>query len=658
MSSNSSADGGLSDHGAQLVESIEPVEDTDMQDVDDFMEQLSGTTRRKSMKNPGTVIKRKQIFDDSKPDETDCPGNDSDSSKKAAQIKTEPHDGDIMGEGKAPAYDFGTSPGLVPLSYQKPPAGDSDAATDETDSIESTEGPAADYSIEQDEQSRKRKAPTLDPDSQGLDGCADAQPKKRSRNALTRAYLDLLNQDIKHYDDQYLPPVYEKVDERMGLPSSQIGMTMWTSIEKERFFEALGRLGRDNTAGIAERIHTKGEIEVRQYMQVLQDALTHRRQQNEIDPLGLEHFPAAVEISQECCQALEDVADSIARRQERSEIAAEEDAIGPHWLFCQEKYQDQEQKKASDDISRATRLFRGEKWLSLSERFFMNAPNPEGNWQEVAGNTPGLWLTALDDFHSLALILTRRLVSASQYMAASRVRAERGYKPQVRQLVKEKDVLAAIKSLGGSAHKHPLTDCVRRLGLSVFHEPPKPDGESDSERISVTDIEGALDAEGPKRAIHLRQQMEHMALSSDESSISSDSPAESEAESDVNGSSTAPSDDADSEEEEEVRAEASEAILHSAVDPPQTKRDRQALYRRIKAEREQERYADAVDMQASYQEELQMWSLLGRKSPESLIQPESPPPGRRLKLSVDAGYTVGKAWRAKTKYMSEWEAHY
>lgn len=649
-----SSDDRVSDHGAQVVESIEQIEDVEMQDIDSRNDQNPRTPRRQSANTREMVIKREQTSDDSISGDDDS-GDETESTKEAANLKSERNDDTPIGDGVPSAYETGNFLGRVPPSYQKPAASDSDSSTDESDSADLTESQLTGAAVKE-EIPRKRKTSAVGPESHGLDGSVDAQPRKRARKALNRAYLDLLNQDIKH-SDQSLSPVYEKMDERRNLPSSQIGMIVWTCLEKERFFEALGRLGRDNATGIAERIHTKSEMEVRQYMQILQDALTHRRQQTELDPIWLEDFPAAVEISQACCQALEEVADDIARRQERAEIAAEEVEIGPDWLLCQENRKDHE-REVGDDMSKAAGLFRTEKLLSLSERFFMNAPDSQGNWHEVDGNTPGMWLTSLDDFYALALTLTRRLVAASHYMAATRIRAELGYRPKVRQFVKEKDVLAAIKSLGVAANKPPLTGCVRRLGLSVYHKPPKPDGESDLEPMSVNDVEDALDIEGPNSAGHLRQQMERIALSSDQSSTSSDSPAESDAESDAGSGSNGSADDADSEEEEEVRAEASEAILYSAVDPPQTKRDRQALHRRIKAEREQERYADAVDMQASFKEELQIWSILGQEPPESLVKPGSPPPGRRLKLSVDAGYTVGKDWRARTKVISEWEAHY
>lgn len=646
----------VSDHGAQVVASIEPTEDVEMRYVKSSGDEHLQTPGTGFAKKRGRVGKREQGSNDSGDNSalSDATGSGANDGRRV--------DG-AVNERLVYEDETETSQGRIPPSYQKPAPVDSDYSADDTDNTNSTESqvegnsPPKHVAGTEENKSRKRKTPTDGPDSQAMDGSADVPTPKRTKKALNRAYLGLLNQDIHDAASRYLSPSHVNMDERVALPSSQIGMTYWTSSEKETFFEALGRLGRDNTAGIAERIHTKGDIEVRQYMKLLQDALTHRHQQNELDPLSLEDFPAAVEISQECCQALDEVADNIANRQERSEFAAEEAEYGPDWLLYQENRKDLE-GKAGDDVSKATGVFRTKEWLSLSEHFFMNAPCPEGNWQSMDGDPPGIWLTALDNFHSLALTLTRRLVTASHYMAATRIRAERGYRSQIRDFVKEKDVRAAAMSLGIAAQKPPLSGCVRRLGLSVYEDPPKPEEDSELGPMSVTDVEDALGIDGPKNGSQLRQQLERIALSSNDSSTSSDSPTESDVELDVEDSGAGAPEDSDSEEEEEVKAEAEEAILHSAIDPPQTKRDRQALHRRIKAERGKERYANGVDMQASYQEELQLWNVLGLQPPESLIDPGPPPPGRKLKLSVDAGYAVGKDWRMKTRVMSEWEAHY
>ncbi|KAF3767658.1 hypothetical protein M406DRAFT_254320 [Cryphonectria parasitica EP155] len=485
------------------------------------------------------------------------------------------------------------------------------------------------------------------------------RPMKKAKASHIHEYLSLLNEDIKHAAYQYVSKDREQFDERIALPASQIGMTTWTSMEKERFFESLGRLGRDDAAGIAQRIRSKGEMEVRQYMKLLQDGLAARRQQNELDPLELADFPAALELSQGCCEALEELADKIAKRQGNSEDASEEREHGQGWLIYQGSHFDTADKEAETDIPKLTRVLRVSEWLALSERFFMNAPTEEGNWQSVNGGLPSLRRTALEDYFSLALMLTKRLVSATLYMAASRIRSERGYRPETRDFVKKKDVQAAALSLGLAMQKPPLTRCVRRLGLSVYEDPPRPD-EDDGERepISHDIVEDDLGVGEQQGIGRIRHYMESIALSSGESSISSDSPAAGSSSEEDEHPDDSSQEQTDSEEKEEIRYEAEEAILYSAVDSVQHKRAGQALLRRIKAERAAERYADSVDAQASYQEEKRMWTILGKQPSEMTIDPGLPPSGRRQKISVDAGYSVGKDWRDKTKIISEWEARY
>lgn len=514
----------------------------------------------------------------------------------------------------------------------------------------------------QDKQSRKRKSPIEGHGFLPTDGAVDPRPKKRAASAFNRAYLDLLNEDIMHAASQYIPlSAHHQDDERIALPISQIGMTVWSAMEKERFFEALGRLGRDDAPGIARRVRTKGEMEVRQYMKLLQDSIAQRQQFDELPPLALADFPAAAELSHECCHALEQAADNLAARQDHFEATVEQGKHGTRWLITQDTCRDMTEATTEDDPWKTSTMFNVPKWLMLSERFFMNTSSEEGNWQSVNGDTPSIWLTTLNDFRSLALTLTRRLVAASLYTANSRLRAERGVRPDVEESVRDKDVHAAALSLGLPTQKPPLMKSIRDLGLYVYEEPPKPGEDMERESLSYEAIEDALEDVGPQRSVsRVRRQMQRIALSSDGGSISSDSAAPSGTDTEAEQSSSSRSDEADGEEDQDVVAEANEAILYCAVDPPQTKRDRQALLRRIKAEREQEAYADAVDAQASYQEEKLMWEMLGKRPSQLLSDPGTPANLRRLsaKQSVDAGYVVGKDWRVKTKVMSEWESQY
>lgn len=504
---------------------------------------------------------------------------------------------------------------------------------------------------------RKRKSPA------GAHGDSDFRPLKKAKGSFNRAYLAILNEDIEHAVAQYVPHGRETKDERMSLPSSQIGMVTWTSMEKERFFEALGRLGRDDTPGIARRVRTKGEIEVRQYLMLLQDGLAQRQRRNELDPLELADFPAAVELSHECCEALDEVADSLALRQENFEQTAEQHKHGADWLVTQEKCEDDARDEAVEGDLVPSSVLNAPRWLQMSERLFMNGTTEESNWQSIDGDYPSIRHATLNDFYSVALTLTRRLVTATMFIASSRIRVESGYNPDIKSEVRRKDVRAAALSLGLRTEKQQvLAGSARRLGLHVYEVPPKPSEEEDGATMMPYDaVEHALGMGGRRNMSRIRRQVQRIELSSDDEAPPRHAPAHREIETDsADSDDDPPSDeeyDESEDEDEDVRAEADEIMLYSTVDQPQTKRDRETLFRRIKAERQQESYADAVDAQATYQEERRMWEMLGRNPTQPLVDPGLPPAGRRLKVSVGAAYSVGKDWRAHTKVVSEWEYH-
>lgn len=653
----------VSDRGRQVVESVEDFDDVKMGGIESSDEEKEPITTsvHKSTLHGRTVVKQEKGSDSetAASDHGDDPGDDGGSleyhDRSGRQIvpKAEHYPSD----GIEPEYEGKSFGEQEPPSYQVPPGGSEDSSDDK-----STASARGGGMTGTEEKSRKRKSWMQEPGLVSMGGATDLRPLKRAKGSFNRAYLELLNEDIEHAASRYVPVAHDQFDERVALPESQTGMSIWTSMEKERFFEALGRLGRDDAAGIAQRVHTKGEMEVRQYTQLLQDGLALRRRKNELAPLELADFPAAVELSHECCQALEDAADTIALRQEHSENATEERKHGPGWLVSQDNHKELAEDETEKDTTRAVNVFRIAEWLSLSERFFMNAASEDGNWQSVDGDTPSIRLTTLQDFHSLAATLTKRLVATTLYMAAARIRAERGTRSSIRNSVKARDVEAAAMSLGLLTRKPPLMGCIRRLGLSVYEEPPKPHERDEGEPVPYDAVGEELELVGQRDVGRVRRQLGRMSLSSDSSSMSSDSLEESEAESEAARSGIgASSDEADSGEEEEAEAEANEAILYLTVDPPQTKRGRQAVLRRIKAERAQERHAEAIDARASYQEEVWMWEeVLGKQQrPEAPTDPGPPPPGRRrMKLSVDAVCSVGGDWRAKTKAISEWEARY
>lgn len=585
--------------------------------------------------------------------------NSSDSGKGGTTVDED--DSEQLGHGDASDSEELMSTNRQPPSHQIS-SGESEYSPDEAESSDSpvsqlVEGPTSrGDGPDQQTRSRKRKSPT----EAQIE--TDFRPLKKAKCSFNRAYMDILNEDIEHAVAQYVPLGRETKDERISLPSSHIGMVAWTSMEKERFFEALSRLGRDDTPGIARRVRTKGEMEIRQYLRLLQDGLAQRQRLNELDPLELADFPAAVELSHECCEALDEAADSLALRQDNFEQTTEQHKHGADWLVTQEKCKEDTQDEAADGDLMPSSVLNVPNWLQMSERLFMNGTSEGRNWQSVDGDYPSIRHATLEDFYSLALTLTRRLVATTLYMASSRIRrAEGKFNANSRSGVRRRDVHAAALSLGLRTEKQSvLAGSARRLGLHVYEHPPRPSEEEDGETTMPYDaVEHALGMNRHRNISSIRQKIQRIELSSDEEAVRRYLPAYSEVKTDSMDSDDGYSSDREYEEsedeEEDVRAEADEIMLYSAVDQPQTKRDRETLFRRIKAERDQEGYADAVDAQATYQEERRMWEVLGRPPPQPLIDPGLPPAGRRPKVSVGAAYSVGKDWRAHTKVVSEWE---
>lgn len=492
----------------------------------------------------------------------------------------------------------------------------------------------------------------MNPDRQGrdvhsllLDHNDQQRPSKRVKGTITREYLDLLNIEIQDSAFQYVPD-----DGRSTLPASQIGLISWTSTEKEIFFEALSRLGRDDVPGIASRIRTKGVMEVRQYMKLLDDALTQRKQHNELASLELVDFPAAVEIGTDCSDILEDAADALAGRQENHEEGYERQKWGDDFVLttknCEELEEELEEEDGQEHQSSPFTLFHLPVWLKLSETVFLNSAQEDNNWEFVSDERPSIRLTALEDFHSLALSMTTRLITSASYITESRIRAKRAlYPTKTRDIVKRRDMEAAIASLGLTPTRTNFWGkCPRRLGLHVYEERPHRK-DTQVEPFTYDEVEQELGVKDDIGSFH--SEWEGSSISSD-SSLAED----------IEGKDDVLEDETSiiwNSEDEDVKDEANEVLLHSAVDRPQTTRERQTLVSRIKAEREQETCADVMDAHATYKEEKRMWNLLGKQPPEPLEKPTVQVADRRTKGSVGDVYSTGQDWRQHTQYFSEWE---
>ncbi|KAI6087967.1 hypothetical protein F4821DRAFT_234934 [Hypoxylon rubiginosum] len=321
---------------------------------------------------------------------------------------------------------------------------------------------------------RKRYRRTAEP--------PNVPPLKRRKGTLQPKYVTLLNGEIA---DASTGVVRDPEDRRLG--HTQVGAVVWTAAEKQAYFSALGRLGRDDLAGIASRIGTKSVLEVRQYTMLLEEADRTGLSEAERTQRAprMTDIPAAAELSTELCLALEDAADDLSLRQEQREEKLEQKRWGPtRWLVTPSLVPALEHQPASGEQhyhhrrELFTELFRLDQWLRLSARIFMNsAVVPDGNWRGIStpADPPAIRATALADFHALALSVTRRLVAAALFVAGSRVRAKQegggNRRRGVRAVVKAKDVQAAVASVGLKENSREFwARAPRRLRLDVYDD--------------------------------------------------------------------------------------------------------------------------------------------------------------------------------------------
>ncbi|KAJ4364437.1 hypothetical protein N0V83_009031 [Neocucurbitaria cava] len=116
--------------------------------------------------------------------------------------------------------------------------------------------------------------------------------------------------------------------------------------------------------------------------------------------------------------------------------------------------------------------------LSLSKNLFMNRsptiPSPWPHWFEYTSELaeePSIYRSAFNDFHTLAVSVTKRLAQTALIQATSRLRSQRRrFKKGVLPLVKKRDVLAAIDILGMKRNgKERWRTVARRCSVRV-HE--------------------------------------------------------------------------------------------------------------------------------------------------------------------------------------------
>ncbi|MCJ1466470.1 hypothetical protein MMC07_005089 [Pseudocyphellaria aurata] len=485
------------------------------------------------------------------------------------------------------------------------------------------------------------------------------KPPRKPRRRIRRAYKIPLKRLKMSYNDDYRDLFNQTVneivkgssaDEEVVLPMSHIGVTRWSSHEKEIFFTMLSRRGRHDLSSIAAAIGTKSELEVRVYYQLLQKATAENHLYGPRRQLVRTYeMPGAFEVSQDCSAILELKADALSMLQQREEEKLERRNHNKSWLLSKHtiRLASRRQRPVMDDITEifgalAPAEFLNLKgFLELSERVFMNSSLAEENWRSYCQELelPSILHTAFMDFHRLAISVTKRLIQSSLFFAESRIRITTSSRWQKHRIVKPPDVRAALNVLGMKHNSQSFwIEASRRCNLAV-HDNVKGIKSTDK-RLSYDEVERRLG----RRSEVKRKGFKHFSKPNE-----------------IAATLQFPSLSLETDREQSL----SDSTSCNSLDPVESSEDSGSMWlsnqdegrshNEKTSEVDRDLYAEAIDMRRSLQEELRLWKLLGHDppaniDPEDIELPTCPRRERKSMEDLDD-------WSSWVDYAPEWERH-
>ncbi|KAL2867164.1 uncharacterized protein BJX67DRAFT_105548 [Aspergillus lucknowensis] len=476
----------------------------------------------------------------------------------------------------------------------------------------------------------------LESDDDVTDTSIAPRAERGSRSKVLRDLRSSLsNQSVEAYGSLFNEQDVPNTEED-SYNLTQDGIVVWTPQEKQLFYHALDRNGRDGIREIAASVESKSELEVQEYIRLLQKGVRRQHFNDTRTRLAtMGDIPAAAEISEECCKSLDEYAELLGLAEQ-----AEEDIVGKlkHknlWIINRKVAKQLEISASSNgtrnllnvgevaphadtqsepvnsaecsaELHAASDVFKMTNWIDLSERLFMNfgGPRLEDNWVNVAfkRETPSMTADAFTSFYDIALGVTSRLVQATHFFAASRVRRSRGTSRPSARAVRSSDVKKAARALNmRSSSSDFWIGLARRCSLDVVD----PRHTRAWGRISLDHDE-------------VEALLSRKALPKEPYEMDTLSPASQE-----------PSDSSSSER------------LSSLDEDSGSSEDE---------------HAEAVDRQNSAVEEQRCWVALGKRPPDSLdtqtLVGLPPRPTAKRKTMQEL---VG--WRDQTLPRSEWEEY-
>jgi RNA polymerase I-specific transcription initiation factor RRN5 len=284
------------------------------------------------------------------------------------------------------------------------------------------------------------------------------------RNEVMETILRLLNQDIDDIVKKRTYPISHML-------SSQVGLTEWTSQEKESLFNTLA-LGRDNLPLIAESVG-KSIPQVQEYILLLDNAVSEFTAAYG-PPLPVSKVPAAVEVPPAMETILTLGSELMQLHMQRLEEVKDDNRFGDIWLLDQtiadqveDEYKDLQPPRILTMIP-SVDLLHLPNMLRLSHRLYMTEEmHGISDWYGSGFATdrgPSVRRVAFDDLHSLVVSMLRRLVSTVLYQANDRIRTRQDQSDAVTSV----DVENAIDILGLAHNSFEYwIKLPRRLDLSV-----------------------------------------------------------------------------------------------------------------------------------------------------------------------------------------------
>lgn len=293
---------------------------------------------------------------------------------------------------------------------------------------------------------------------------------------------------------------------------------------------------------------------------------------------------------------------------------------------------------------------------------------PKESWQTLGGQPPSIRYTAFIDIHTLVVSFTRKLVSASIFMAQSRLRStdSRILKSSKESDVKPSDVEAATNTLGLPPNtKEYWAKVPRRLGLDVLegrfyilnHSKRKVLTPLDEVERFMRSGETFRTRPATKEELRASDREEPAQEGEDKRGTAHANPEVGD-EDEHSGDSLSGNDESDGNEtlrDGECTGEDDFIVLNLDVHHEPNK-IRKRLDREYQAHVDQEEsYLESRDQRDSQEEERRLWQLLG-KQPERLTSEGLPkvlgtPRGRR-KRPADI-----HDWANDVEYYAPWETN-